>query len=95
MGLGRNWENMAHESVDHLINTELWAEREQAAAAMQQTLDYLGSVGEMFQEAQQAGNIPQELFKAYTDAQIANIAAVTWMMNVNRAINQGEQSGKF
>lgn len=94
MAHGRETE-MAHNTVDHLINTELWAARERAAEKMAVTAMYLASVNEEFNAAQQAGFIEPGLWRAMTKAQVDNIEAFTEMLNINRDIHLGEQNGEL
>lgn len=94
MALGKNYE-MAHQSVEHLINTEQYAARERAAERIGVTAMYLASVTTEFNTARDAGNIEPGLWKAMTDASVDHVRAFTELMNVNRDIHLGEQNGEL
>lgn len=88
MSLGKNYE-MGHQNPsDELMSHELWEEREQAIARLGETAMYLSSVMTMFNEAQTEGNISPDLWRLNTQAQLDNIAATGWLMDVNRKIHQ-------
>lgn len=86
MGLGKNYE-MAHQNLsEELLNHELWQERQAALENLATTGAYLASVAQMFAAAQLEGDIPQELWQAHTKAQVDNINATSWLIDVNRRI---------
>lgn len=83
--LGKDYE-MANQNTEHLEGTEVWEERKAAIEYLGMTGMYLASVGEEFNMARDAGNIPQDLWDAYTKAQINNIAAIGALIEVNRRL---------
>ncbi len=89
MALGRDWEPMAHQEVSsELQEHDLWEEREAALHRMGETAMMLHSVLEAFNQAQTDGHIPPDLWNLNTRAQVENIAATGWLMEVNRKIHQ-------
>ena len=87
MALGKNYE-MAHQNLsEELTNSELYEEREQAIARLGETAMYLTSILSMFNEAQTEGNISPDLWRLNTQAQVDNIAATSWLIDVNRRIH--------
>lgn len=88
MSLGKNYE-MAHQNLsEELQNHELYQEREQAIRRMGETAMVLTSVLEEFNQAQVNGNIPPDLWRLNTEAQVNNIDALSWLMDVNRRIHE-------
>lgn len=88
MALGRQTE-MAHQyTSEELKNHELYQERDYAVDNLAKSSLYLASVCAQFNEAQQDGNIPAELWKANTDAQVDNVRAMEWLIKANTAIHE-------
>lgn len=90
MALGKNYE-MAHQNLsEELTNHELYEEREQAIANLNQTGDYLGSVLIEFNRALVAGELcyGHELWQINTDAQVNNVMAMENLIRINQDIHQ-------
>ena len=78
---------MAHQSPsEELTSSELWQEREQAIARLGQTAMVLMSVMQEFNHAQVSGDIPEDLWRLNTQAQMDNISATEWLIDVNQRI---------
>lgn len=88
--MNRNYE-MAHQNLsEELLSTELWSEREAAVTELRDTANALAAITDEFNIARDSGNIPQGLWEANTEVQVAHVKAMERLLKVNVAIrNEG------